>query len=630
MNERTIKELNQEQPTEFCQRMLTKVKGLVNMSRGHMSEFHNQWKLADLKYNNEKDADRADATAQSMNEPGKYVVPMTSAQVNTFVAFCLMQLHQNPRLWQLDPQGAEDFELSEVNERLLQRDWEWNRGFLLELAFLQDVAKYSIGVLKHYWHEEERAIPVTTETAGRSVFGWEIAKGKITTTWQKVKTYEGNKVICVSPWRFFPDTRLPLTRLHEGEFCGSEDEFSRSYLKELESSKVVSGIKYVRETTKMDSARLKGGNFTFINDRDAAKANGYYCVTEVQVKIIPSEFELEDGKPLGEEDFPITYLVWYANDDRIIRLEPMNYLHGQFTYDVATFGVDQQKLLSKGIPELLGPMQEVVDWLMNARLLSVKRTLDNQLVVDPNAVEMSSVLNRSRVILLKKGAGRLGVQKSVMQLGVQDVTQAHINDANMLLGISQTALGINDNAMGQFHSGRRSASEARVVAQGSAGRMMVLCQLIWKMALAPLGAKMLMNLRQGLSENTFMLFAGMEKMQAYPQFKSTPQKLAMALDYFMFDSTTPSEKIYLAQTLQEVFGMVFANPQAALQLNISPKLVFDEMMKLRSVGNITRFDMRKDPMAMQQLQMMNANGANPITNPGGVEATQGTPPIPAI
>lgn len=104
----------------------------------------------------------------------------------------------------------------------------------------------------------------------------------------------------------------------------------------------------------------------------------------------------------------------------------------------------------------------------------------------------------------------------------------------------------------------------------------------------------------------------------------------MALDYFMFDSTTPSEKIYLAQTLQEVFGMVFANPQAALQLNISPKLVFDEMMKLRSVGNITRFDMRKDPMAMQQLQMMNANGANPITNPGGVEATQGTPPIPAI
>jgi len=63
-------------------------------------------------------------------------------------------------------------------------------------------------------------------------------------------------------------------------------------------------------------------------------------------------------------------------------------------------------------------LQEVVDWIINARITSVKRTLDNQLVVDPNAVDMKTVTNRSRVIQLRRNAGRGGIDRFVRQLQV--------------------------------------------------------------------------------------------------------------------------------------------------------------------------------------------------------------------
>ena len=49
----------------------------------------------------------------------------------------------------------------------------------------------------------------------------------------------------------------------------------------------------------------------------------------------------------------------------------------------------------------------------------------------------------------------------------------------------EVVTGVNANAMGQYNSGRRSASEARVVTAGAAGRMKMHGQLIWDTSLGP-------------------------------------------------------------------------------------------------------------------------------------------------
>ena len=51
--------------------------------------------------------------------------------------------------------------------------------------------------------------------------------------------------------------------------------------------------------------------------------DGTVLVTKVQVWLVPSKFKFgpKDQK-LGPEEFPVMYHVWYANDSRVIRVEP--------------------------------------------------------------------------------------------------------------------------------------------------------------------------------------------------------------------------------------------------------------------------------------------------------------------
>ena len=76
-----------------------------------------------------------------------------------------------------------------------------------------------------------------------------------TTEW--ATAFEGNRITNISPYRFFPDVRLPLTRFQEGEFCASEDLYSVSQLKQWEQEGLVAGIDHIKPLGK-DIAQDRG------------------------------------------------------------------------------------------------------------------------------------------------------------------------------------------------------------------------------------------------------------------------------------------------------------------------------------------------------------------------------------
>ena len=209
---------------------------------------------------------------------------------------------------------------------------------------------------------------------------------------------------------------------------------SRSELLKKESEGTVAGMEHLDHISKERAYEYKRWmRRSKINFDAPDKTGDIVRLTEVQIKITPSEFMLSDGKPLGSEQFPIMYIVWLGNMNRVLRCEPMGYLHGEFTQDAAQFDEDQHDFVNQSLSDILDRMQETVDWFMNARVESVTRTIDNQLVVDPLGVEMSTIVNRSRVILLKKGAARTGVERYVKQLQVQDVTARHMEDISQIM-----------------------------------------------------------------------------------------------------------------------------------------------------------------------------------------------------
>jgi hypothetical protein len=606
MRQEVIDQLNQQRMTPFHEALLNKCVKLVNESRQTMGKNYAKWDERARVYSAEHIEDEEDRRSKEDKEPAKMLIPFSAAQVNTFIAYCFMLFYQRPNFFEFLPTGSEDYEIRDISERSLNKDLSANKFELVLYQFLLDIARFGLGVFKHGWVEETVHVlaPTFNEVEGEQIQGDD--------EYQEFPSFIGNKIVAISPYYVFPDCRLPLTRHQEGEFCASDDEVTMMELQAQEARGEVAGIKFVEPlTASAVSSRGKASRFVSINKQYPDKTSGLACRTECQIKIIPNKFELDDGKMLGDEDFPVMYNVQYVNDQRIISVEPANNFHSEFTYDLAQFTPDQHYQINKSLADQIGPIQEVMDWFINSRIAAVKRTLENNLVVDPTGVDMTTVTNRSPIILLRRQIGRGGIDRFIKPLPVIDATGGHMNDVSQLSGIMQTITGVNEMALGKHSTGRRSATQDRAVAQGSSMRLTTECKLIWIQAIEPMGKKLLINQRQNISPTQFFGLLGDKEsqdpqsaQQLFMAFKSSAFALIAQNDFFVFDGTLPSDKQFLAQSLQELAQIAMANPQAALELDIDMKKLLKEIYALRGVNGILRFQLTPEERQQKQQEML--------------------------
>lgn len=617
MDDKIYNELGREVHTLMHRKLLDHCKGLVDMSRNTMSQYYCAWDIQQCIYDADVTTTEKDVRASKDGKPTSQTIPLIYTKMDTFVSFCMTVFTQKDKIFEMDPIGAEDEALVLPIETCLERDLRRSKFNLHLKKMSKNVAKFGLGVLKDSWEKEYGYISVEKMVGEKTILGVSFG-GKMETVYEKVLKFEGNTVQSLDPYKFFPDTRHNLSELNKGEFCASEVEMSKLDLQERELSKQVAGIEHVGHFSEVQQGRRRNkSRFTSIRLEDNETTGNITCVTEVQVKIIPNNYELEDGTKLGPQTHPVMYLVWMANDDRLIRLEPMDYLHGKFGYNAAEFDSDDNSFISGGIGKKLIKLQETIDWFVNSRVEAVTRTIDNQLIVDPLGVDMNSIMNRDRIIKLKKGAARTGVDRYIKQLNVQDTTQNHMNDVNELKALMQAVSGVNENASGQYAKGRRSATESRVVTRSGSARLLTVVMDMWVGCIAPCGAKLVTNLRQGLSYESYISLCGgalvdrkgltdeseiQQLMQtSYSAFRSTPSNLMKQEDLFIFDGSLPSEKEYLAQSLQEVLGMLMSNPNAAMQNDLSPKLLLRKIYELRGVKNLGDMSLSGDPQSMQRM-----------------------------
>jgi hypothetical protein len=447
--------------------------------------------------------------------------------------------------------------------------------------------------------------PVVATIAGVST---EVRGGS---EWREYLKYEGNLVRAVSPYRWFPDTRYPIVDFQRGEFCASEEEYSKTLLKDLEEAGEVAGVDFVQPLprnidksrggpTRMGSDLLSGTGRggALVSGPGGTRTNaatGCVLVTKVQVWIVPSKFKFGNDKKLGPEEFPVLYHIWYANDNRVIRVEPAYWWHNEFGWTLAQFTPDMQQTVAMGLADLIYRLQDVITWLINARITDVRRNLRGRHIVNPAFIDTKS-LDSEGDIYMRKGANPAMMDRAIRPLDVNDVTRGHFTDADALGKIMEVVTGVNSNAMGQYNTGRRSASEARVVTAGAAGRMKMHGQLIWDTSLGRLGRLMLSNLRQSLSFESFQAVIGKDDpaiQQRFDLFKGTPEEVIGEGDYFTFDSTLQSERSFVAQSLQELLVAIIGNPQAAVILGLNPRAMMEEIQYLRGAGNVSRFSLQR-------------------------------------
>ena len=583
-----------EQQDELLCDLLSDLKVKLKMSRNDMSHKYPVWDKHLATFAGEKEKTTKDEDAEALGEPESMVVPLSYAQVQTFVAFGFLLILQNKRVYEFEPSEEEEHELNEACETIVQSDLEYNRFPSLLYQFLLDFARFGMAVTKECWKVEKQTIEINNPTEIPASVNPETGLTTATRTETPSKIdieltkFEGNVIYTVSPYSFLPDTRLPLSRWREGQFAADETERHITWLKDLEAQGIVFGVEHV---SKMDKASFSNRGKSRLprlekcaNNTKTDEDDFMTVVTEVQAKLVPWKYALGQGTTAKE------YLIRIANDQRIVSIEPMNYLHGEFTYNVALISPDQHMQMSMSLCDVSKDIQAVVDFLFNSRIYSIRQGIERHMVVDPSAVEIASIESRSPVIYLKKTAPRTGVDKFVQQLQYQDKTNTHFDEADVMMKLMQLVTGVNENAMGQYAPGRRSATENRAANAGAASRMKMIVMLAWHDAFGPMGRKLLLNARQMLTLDTYRKVLGAKADETWPLFRpSDPSLLVGNRDQFVFDATLQSEKGYLAQSLQELIVSMASNQELAMAQGFDFNRAIKELQYLRGINNATRF-----------------------------------------
>jgi hypothetical protein len=648
MNDAVIKILSQKEEPKELTDFRTRLQDLVKMSRNTMSEYYPIWDRNDRVYRGERVPDEQDKKAQKRNEPAKVFVPLTHTQVQTFVSFATTLLTQREYFFELSGSGVEDVKPAKLAQAVIQRDLEYNKfeGVLLP-QFLTDVARFGLGIFKTQWTRDTAPTKVQVpdpKWKPNPNLPTQMAAPLIDQWTEKTK-YLGNKLEVVSPYRWFPDTRIPLTRYRDGEFCADENDYSRDKLQAYQRQGLCAGVDDIPQlpddvySDRRFNNSIQGTQPRFDPTLNPAAGAHFVLVTEVEIRGNPSKILIAPNTPIDPDlDADVIMLVWIANDGRIIRIESdMGYDHNEFLHDAAQFFNDQNRLINSGVAELLGPMQDITDWLLNARVANVRKSVQNFMVVDPRNIEMQDLRDRNPVLRLKSTVPEgMSIDSYIKQLNIVDVTTGHITDMGVVGQFAQQATGLNDNLMGDYASGRRSAREVSNVNANGAGRVITPIKGLWESAILPVGRKMNANHRQGLDDEQLVRIIGlqryMENAQPDPitgqesavrQFLPVDKsQLVGAYDFHVFEGTLPSQRTAIAGSLLQFGEMLMKDPRAVVLLQYDPKLLVDEWLELQGIRNAERF--RLTPQRLNELMQLagvtrNAGGAGvpPQQSAGG-------------
>lgn len=639
MRPEVIRVLEQENHPKELSDLKLRLEGLVKMSRSTMKDYYPLWDRNDAIYRGERFPDESDRKAVKRNEPAKVFVPLTQSQVQTFVSFATMLLSQRDFFFELGGRGVEDVKPAELGQAVLERDLEENKftGVLLP-QFLTDIARFGVGIFKSQWAHETVPAPVQVPDPkwrpNPALPG--VVQPPTITQYQPKTSYLGNRISVVNPYRWFPDTRLPLTRMSYGEFCADEIEYSKVELEKMEGEGLVAGIEHIPsmpDDTYSDRRTFINtgtSNPLFNPTIDPKYGSHFVLVTEVQIKLNPSKTLIDDDVYLDPTiDAEMCYLVWIANDGRIIRIEDSGYDHNGFLYDCAQFFNDQQRIINFGIAELIGPLQDIMDWLLNSHVTNVRKVIQNRLVVDPRFIEMSDLKERNPIIRLKGNVDGMAITNYVHQLQVTDATAGHISDMGVIQGFSQDATGLSENLVGQYASGRRSAREAGNVNANAASRVILPVKGIWQSAILPLGRKMLKNHQQGLDVPQLVAIVGLPKVMEDPtavgMFLPVDKSMLVgSYDFLVFDDTLPSQRSAMATQLMAVGEALSKSPMLVFALGYDPKLMLAEWFKLVGIRNADRFKLT--PQRFAELAGLAGLGGNQggAPAPGGNGTNSGT------
>lgn len=479
---------------------------------------------------------------------------------------------------------------------------------------LYDAPKYGECVMGVYWRSEERIVAEIVEET-ETYLGIPIAGAapKKVKRSRRLKGYEGNKVFNISPTRFMTDPRKPRRDFQAGEFCIVQGTISWNNIvrgvakgqyinKDFIRAKSRGGRDSMGVGVEMDDARyletsaLERPDPTVFGSNTIENASDEISYYEVYIELIPSEWKL------GSSDMPEKWVFSVTQDYRVcFEARPCGYWHDKFPFVIAPVEPEAYGLYTRNFVEILEPVQQTLDWLVNSHFYNVRAALNNKFVFDPSKI-VTSDLERSdpgAAIRLKPSAYGTDPRLALHQLQVQDVTRAHLNDMQMMYDMGER-LGFNDQVLGVgAPTSRRSATEIRSTGTFGVGRLKTTAEHLSVTGWTEMQEMLVANSQQFYNQAMKFRIVGDLAMTSGQKFMTvTPDDIAGFFDPVLIDGTLPADRYAQGNIWRELMAQASQIPDVAMQYDMGK--IFAWVAQLMGIKNITQFQR----MAAPQVQVL--------------------------
>ena len=593
--------------------MLSALRERVDLWENKSSDLHEKLQEAEEAHQiyipkGEADKDR-EQRRDEKGEPTQrtMVIPFSYAMVLSQYTFWASVFLSRTPIFQFSARHGETQQQVQAVEAIMSYQTQVGGHMVPYFQWLLDTSKYGMGIIGHFW-DEDWATTSRIEERQKTRFGVPTGETEKVRVTEQTRTYQGTKVFNVMPWDFIFDPRIAIAKFQQGEFCGRRTTINWMEFVEREQR----GLYFNKAAVKRNKSRTHEHHEGASQELDlpdeehsgedmSMQEVGQMDLTELFVTLIPKEWGL------GEAERPEIWVFSIINDAVIVSAAPLGEVHGQYPFDILTNEVDQYTLSPRSLYEVLNPLQDTLDWLVNTHFYNVRRSLNDMFVADPSRIVIKDLLEPGpgKIIRAKPSyyGGKLG--DAVQQFPVQDVTRGHMDDAERVMGIMQQVAGVSENALGtQSSGGRKTATEVRQSNSMSVNRMKMSAEYFSAQGWAPLAQKLLQTTQQNMDAEMQLKIAGDLTGNQQQFVDIAPEEIAGFFDFVPIDGSAPIDRTSQANLWIQMFGQLRQFPQMAQGFDLEK--IFGYVMQLMGLKNVSQFKLETRPD--EQVQQQAANG----------------------
>lgn len=549
-------------------------------------------------------------TFTTIQIPYSYALLMAAHTYMTSVFFSRSPVHQ------FAGRHGESEQQVQSLEALISYQIEVGEHLVPYYIWVYDMGKYGLGILGNYWCEEMIQYSSVQMVSVGGVVGpdGQPVGGKmekVQTTFQAAG-FTGNKVYNISPFDWGHDPHYPAARFQEGEFCYVRKTMGWNELKKREYAGY-----YIKENVKQippknpATAAIQDGSSSLIRpDRVSQLDTGdeemdhptSVDIFEVYVDLIQKEWRL------GDSEFPEKWVFTIMGDYSIILgAQPLGSAHGKFPFTVGETEVEGYGLYNRGIPEIMRPIQNTLDWLLNSHFFNVRAAMNNQFIIDPSKIIVDDAEDGGAgfIYRLRPEAYGSDVRSFFYQVPVQDFTRGHVTDLDVVQNLGEKVSGINDQMFGSLSKSRTTATEVRTSTGFGVNRLKTITEFISAMGMSPLSQQLVQQSQQFYKGDQKLKIVGDLAMTAGERFMNvTPDMITGFYDFVPVDGTLPIDRMAQATLWQNIMSQMRNFPGLLQQFDISK--IFTYVAQIAGIRNINQFKVQVLPDA--QLQAAAAAG----------------------